>query len=63
MDLVHISNIGGIKMICWDCGKEIDDTSAVYDQFSCDMCDVTLCRKCYGEQNGFCEECLSDIEE
>ncbi|AUM93730.1 TPA: hypothetical protein LA742_002990 [Clostridium botulinum] len=50
-------------MICWDYGKEIDDTSAVYDQFGCDMCDVTLCRKCYGEQNGFCEECLSDIEE
>lgn len=50
-------------MICWDCGKEIDNTLAVYDQFSCDMCDVTLCRECYVEHIGFCEECLSDIED
>lgn len=26
-------------MICWDCGKEIDNTLAVYDQFSCEICD------------------------
>lgn len=43
--------------------KKIDDTLAVYDQFSCDICDITLCRDCYIEHNGFCEECLSDIEE
>ncbi|AJE13351.1 hypothetical protein EXM36_16940 [Clostridium botulinum] len=50
-------------MICWDCGKEIDNTLAVYDQFSCDICEVTLCKDCYLEHIGFCEECLSDREE
>ncbi|MHB8084025.1 hypothetical protein CGQ39_20015 (plasmid) [Clostridium botulinum] len=47
-------------MICWDCGKEI---THIEDEFSCDICEVTLCRECYSKKLGYCEECLDEEED
>lgn len=47
-------------MICWSCSKEI---YSVIDLFNCDVCDITLCRQCYSEHMGLCEECSRDREE